>query len=63
MNGRRLPHGVTVRSEMPPTIGCQTMATTVPSDLRRLAAVPSLAAPTNWMISWGRISAVRLLVQ
>jgi len=48
---------------MPPTIGCQTMATTVPSDFRRLAAVPSLAAPTNWMISCGRISAVRLLVQ
>jgi hypothetical protein len=63
MNGRRRPQGVTVRSEMPPTIGCQTIATAVPMDLRTLAAVPSLAWPTNWMISCGRIRAVRLLVQ
>ena len=60
MNGRRLPQRVTVRSETPPTIGCQTMATIVPSDLRTLDAVPSLPEPTSWMMSCGRISAVRL---
>ena len=60
MKGRRRPHRVTVRSEMPPTMGCQMIATSVPSDLRKLAAVPSLARPTNWMIISGRMSAVRL---
>ena len=60
MKGRRRPQGLTVRSEIPPTIGCQMIATSVPSDLRRLAAVPSLASPTNWMIICGRIRAVRL---
>ena len=56
----RRPHGVTVRSEMPPTIGCQTIAITVPIDLRKLAATPSCAWPTKWMIMSGRIRAVRL---
>ena len=60
MYGRRRPHRVTVRSEMPPTIGCHTIATTVPIDLRTLDAVPSLARPTSWMIMSGTISAVRL---
>ena len=60
MYGRRRPHRVTERSEMPPTIGCHTIATTVPIDLRTLEAVPSLPRPTSWMIMSGRISAVRL---
>jgi len=60
MNGRRRPHGVMVRSEMPPTIGCHTIATSVPRDLRKLAARPSWARPTSWMIRSGRMSAVRL---
>src|SRR5438093_10438281 len=60
MYGRRRPHRVTERSEMPPTIGCHTIATTVPIDLRTLDAVPSFSRPTSWMIMSGRISAVRL---
>src|SRR5437773_1820898 len=59
MNGRRRPHRVWARSEMPPTIGCHTIATTVPNDLRKLAAVPSFSRPTSWMIMSGRFSAVR----
>jgi hypothetical protein len=38
-------------------------ATSVPSVLRKLEAIPSWAGPTNSRISDGRISAVRLLVQ
>src|SRR5438552_2378856 len=60
MNGRLRPHGVIVRSETPPTTGCQRIATSVPRDLRTLAARPSCARPTNWMIMSGRIRAVRL---
>ena len=41
-------------------MGCQTIAITVPIDLRTLAATPSWAWPTKWMIMSGRISAVRL---
>src|SRR2546427_5366641 len=44
---RRRPHRVWVRSETPPTIGCHTIATTVPNDLRKLAAVPSFSRPTR----------------
>ena len=60
MKGRLRPHGVTVLSDTPPTMGCHTMAITVPIDLSKLAATPSCSRPTNWMIMSGRISAVRL---
>jgi hypothetical protein len=36
---------------MPPTMGCQTMATIVPIAFRKPAAVPSFSRPTSWMIS------------